>query len=86
MFLLACCGPATAVPLLLFAYAVRRLRLTTIGMLQYVAPSIQFALGITVFGEHLNAVRLFSFVIIWVSLAVFTIDGYRRRSPRAVPA
>jgi chloramphenicol-sensitive protein RarD len=86
LFLLVCCGPATAVPLLLFAYAVRRLRLTTIGMLQYVAPSIQFALSITVFGEHLNAVRLFSFVIIWVSLAVFTIDGYRRRAPRAVPA
>jgi len=86
LFLLACCGPATAVPLLLFAYAVRRLRLTTIGMLQYVAPSIQFALGITVFGEHLNGIRLFSFVLIWLSLAVFTVDGYRRRPARLVPA
>jgi chloramphenicol-sensitive protein RarD len=86
MSLLVACGPATAVPLLLFAYAVRRLRLTTIGMLQYVAPSIQFALGITVFGEHLNGVRLFSFALIWVSLLVFTYDGYKRRPARVVPA
>src|SRR6185312_7638324 len=56
-------GPATAIPLLLFAYGVRRLRLTTIGMIQYMAPSIQFLVAIFMFGEHLNEVRLFSYAL-----------------------
>lgn len=72
-------GPATAVPLLLFAFAVQRLRLTTIGMFQYIAPSIQFVLAITVFGEHLNLTRLISFALIWVSLAIFSWDSFRGR-------
>lgn len=79
LLLLAATGPATALPLLLFAYGVRRLRLTTIGMLQYIAPTIQFALAITVFGEELNGIRLFSFVLIWLSLALFTFDSMRGR-------
>ena len=73
-------GPATAVPLLLFAYSVQRLRLTTIGMFQYIAPSIQFVLAITFFGEHLNPIRLVSFVLVWVSLMIFSADSWRRRS------
>jgi chloramphenicol-sensitive protein RarD len=79
VLLLAAAGPATALPLLAFAYGVKRMRLTTIGMLQYLAPSIQFGLAITVFGEDLNPVRLFSFVLIWVSLVVFTFDGWQNR-------
>jgi chloramphenicol-sensitive protein RarD len=79
LFLLMLTGPATAVPLLLFAFAVQRLRLTTIGMLQYIAPSIQFVLAIIVFGEHLNAVRLGSFALIWLSLMVYTTDSVVRR-------
>lgn len=77
---LAMTGPATAVPLLLFAFAVQRLRLTTIGMLQYIAPSIGFMLAIFVFHEPLNSVRLFSFALIWLSLVVYTSDGVIRRS------
>lgn len=77
--LLALTGPATAVPLLLFAFAVQRLRLTTIGMLQYVAPSIAFLLAIFVFGEHLNPLRLLSFALIWLSLVVYTADSVVRR-------
>lgn len=80
MALLMLTGPATAVPLLLFAYGVRRLRLTTIGMLQYLAPSIQFLLAIFMFGEQLNTVRLVSFALIWLSLAVFSYDSFRQRS------
>lgn len=81
--LLVATGPATAVPLLLFAFAVQRLRMTTIGMLQYLAPSIQFVLAITVFQEHLNGIRLFSFALIWLSLIVFTVDSVlRQRSAR----
>ncbi len=79
MMLLVLTGPATAIPLLLFAYGVRRLRLTTIGMFQYLAPSIQFLLAITLFGEALNPLRLLSFALIWVSLMVFSWDSFRRR-------
>jgi chloramphenicol-sensitive protein RarD len=77
--LLLLSGPATAAPLLFFAYAVQRLRLTTVGMLQYLSPSIQFVLAITFFGEALDGVRLVSFVLVWVSLAIFTADGFRGR-------
>ncbi|GGF15180.1 chloramphenicol resistance permease RarD [Youhaiella tibetensis] len=77
-------GPATAIPLLFFAYAVRQLRMTTIGMFQYISPSLQFLLGVLAFGEHLSPVGLLSFALIWVSLVIFTVDGLRRRP--AVPA
>ena len=82
MSLMVLTGPATAVPLLLFAYAVRRLRLTTMGMFQYIAPSLQFLVAILLFGEHLNGLRLFSFGLIWLSLVVFSYDSYRRRPRR----
>ena len=84
MGMLLLTGPATAVPLLLFAFAVQRLRLTTIGMLQYLAPSIAFVLALAVFGEALNPVRLVSFGLIWLSLLVYTVDSWRRM--RARPA
>jgi chloramphenicol-sensitive protein RarD len=83
MTLLLLTGPITAVPLLLFAYAVRRLRLTTIGMFQYLAPSIQFLVAVFLFGEQLNGLRLLSFVLIWLSLVVFTYDSFRRRNRHA---
>jgi len=83
MLWLVLSGPATAIPLLLFAFAVRRLRLTTIGMFQYLAPSIQFLLAIFLFGDHLDALRLVSFGLIWVSLLVFSYDSFRRRSGAA---
>jgi len=83
LFLLVLTGPATAVPLLLFAFAIQRLKLTTIGMLQYIAPSIAFLLAITVFGEHLNLVRLLSFGLIWLSLVIYTADSVVRRRQAA---
>jgi chloramphenicol-sensitive protein RarD len=85
LLLLLLTGPATAVPLLLFAYAVQRLRLTTMGMLQYIAPSIALVLAVTLFGETLNPTRLLSFGLIWLSLVVFTLDGVRRRRIAAEP-
>lgn len=83
MGMLLLSGPGTALPLLLFAFAVQRLRLTTIGMLQYIAPSIAFVLAITVFGETLNPVRLLSFGLIWLSLLVYTVDSWVRMRNRA---
>ncbi|KKB85024.1 hypothetical protein VW29_09000 [Devosia limi DSM 17137] len=83
MALLVLTGPATAVPLLLFAYGVQRLRLTTIGMFQYISPSLQFLVAIFALGEELNGERLFSFSLIWLSLMVFTYDSFRRRGQLA---
>jgi chloramphenicol-sensitive protein RarD len=77
--LLILTGPATAVPLLMFAFAVQRLRLTTIGMLQYVSPSIQFMLAIFVLHEPINAVQLLSFGMIWLSLIIYSADSMWRR-------
>ncbi|SFZ82924.1 chloramphenicol-sensitive protein RarD [Devosia enhydra] len=76
--LLLLTGPATALPLLCFAYGVQRLRLITIGMLQYLGPTLQFIIAITVFGETLNGLRLLSFGLIWLSLGVYTADSIRR--------
>ena len=85
VLLLALTGPGTAVPLLLFNFAVQRLRLTTIGMLQYMAPSIAFILAIIVFGEELNLLRAISFGLIWVSVGVFTWGSLRRARPVIEP-
>jgi chloramphenicol-sensitive protein RarD len=70
--LLIAAGPATAVPLLFFAGAVRRIPLTYLGLLQYLTPSVQFVLGVFVFGEPMPPGRLAGFVLIWTALAIFT--------------
>ena len=72
-------GPGTAVPLLCFAYGARRLPLTTLGLLQYLSPSIQFALGILVFGEALGTGRLAGFALIWAGLGLYSLDAWRQR-------
>jgi chloramphenicol-sensitive protein RarD len=74
-------GPITAVPLLLFAYGARLVRLSTIGLLQYIAPSVQLVLGVWLFHEPFSRGRAVSFGLIWVGLALYTIDNllsYRR--------
>ncbi len=78
-------GPATTVPLLLFAAAARRLSLTTLGLFQYVSPTIQFFLGIWLFHEPLTAGRLAGFACIWAALALYSFDGWRRRMPPPLP-
>lgn len=83
LMLLMLTGPGTALPLLLFAFAVQRLKLSTVGMLQYIAPSIAFVLAVTVFGEHLNTTRLVSFGLIWLSLLVYSADSWWRMRARA---
>jgi chloramphenicol-sensitive protein RarD len=83
--LLVLTGPVTAVPLLLFAFAVQRLRLTTIGMLQYIGPTIQFLLAIFVLHETINGLQLLSFALIWVSLIIYSADSLWRRG-RTAPA
>jgi chloramphenicol-sensitive protein RarD len=75
--LLALSGPATALPLMAFAFAARRISFVTIGLLQFIAPSLQFMTGIA-FGEPFTPLRAASFVLIWVGLAVFSWDTLRR--------
>ncbi|VAW18784.1 Uncharacterized inner membrane protein RarD [hydrothermal vent metagenome] len=79
-------GPATAGALLMFAFAARRLRLTTIGMFQYIAPSMHFATAVFLFNEPLNSIQLLSFVMIWVSLGIYSFDSLRARARGAAKA
>jgi chloramphenicol-sensitive protein RarD len=91
--LLMSCGVATAVPLLLFAAAARRIPLSTVGLLQYLTPSMQLAIGVFVYDEPMPPARLAGFAIVWVALAVFTVDllrharaSSRRAAAETVPA
>ncbi|MCW5559755.1 MAG: EamA family transporter RarD, partial [Verrucomicrobiae bacterium] len=61
--------------LLLFAYAARRIRLTTLGLLQYLAPTVQLALGVWVYREPFPRSRLLCFAFIWAALALYTADS-----------
>ncbi len=82
--LLSLAGPLTVVPLLLFAIAARRLTLTVIGFMQFIAPTLQFIVGIF-YGEVLTTAHLVCFSCIWVAVAIFSIDAFyqqKRRPPR----
>jgi chloramphenicol-sensitive protein RarD len=84
ILLLVGTGVVTAAPLLCFAGSANRVSLTTLGMLQYIAPTIQLFLGVMVFSEPMGAVRWVGFSLVWVALAIFTADSvaaYRRRPP-----
>jgi chloramphenicol-sensitive protein RarD len=81
--LLVSTGIVTGVPLLWFAHAARHLRLTTLGFLQYLAPSCTFFLGIFVFHESFRRAQMVTFALIWIALAIFTADAVARwRSTR----
>ncbi|NHN55251.1 EamA family transporter RarD [Calidifontibacter sp. DB0510] len=73
--LLLSTGIATAVPLLLFAAAASRVPLVTIGLLQFITPVLQLLCGVLVLGEHMNLARWIGFAIVWVALAILTVDS-----------
>ncbi len=75
--MLMACGPVTAIPLMLFASAARRLRYSTIGILQYIAPTGMFLIAIFMFGETVNALKLLGFGFIWFALVIYTLDALR---------
>jgi chloramphenicol-sensitive protein RarD len=77
MVLLAGTGPITALPLLLFAIAVARIPLSTIGLLQYLTPMLQFLIGWLLLGEAMSTERWVGFALVWVALSVLTWDGLR---------
>lgn len=87
---LALAGVVTAVPLLFFAGAASRLPLSTLGVLQYLTPTLQLLIGVYVQHEPMPVSRLIGFVLVWIALIVLTVDGWRHRGrptrePRAVP-
>ncbi|KTE20145.1 hypothetical protein ATE67_12275 [Sphingopyxis sp. H050] len=80
-------GVVTAVPLLLFATAARRMSYAALGFVQYLAPSIAFVLSLFVFKEPLKPAQLACFLLIWISIAVFSFDMWRKmRAGRMMPA
>jgi chloramphenicol-sensitive protein RarD len=86
--LLAFSGVVTALPLLLFGRAARSIPLSLLGILQYIAPTVQFLLGIYLYQEAFTAARLVGFAIIWIALLIFSIEGYfnyRKRTALAAP-
>ncbi|HZV19629.1 MAG TPA: EamA family transporter RarD [Sphingobium sp.] len=76
-------GAITAIPLMLFARAARSLPLVTLGLMQYIAPSIQFFVGILLYGETLSPERWASFALIWAALVLFVWDSLRGWPRRA---
>ena len=84
--LIAASGIVTAVPLLLFAHAARRMDYSTLGFVQFIAPTIVFFLGLFLFHEPLQPVQLACFVLIWTALAVFCWDLWRRGQQRRLAA
>ena len=79
-------GVVTAVPLLLFGTAARRIPLTLLGLLQYLTPTLQLICGVAVFHEPLPPARLAGFVLVWVALAVLAADAVgERRRPEPIP-
>lgn len=77
--LIAFSGVLTAVPLLLFALAARRMDYSALGFVQYIAPTIVFITGLAIFDEPLRTVQIVSFVLIWLSIVVFTWDVVAKR-------
>jgi chloramphenicol-sensitive protein RarD len=81
--LLAASGPVTAVPLLLFAAAARRIRLSTLGLIQYLGPSMQLVMAIAWFGEPFGVNRAVGYGAIWLALVIYSVDGLRTRRTAA---
>lgn len=81
--LLVCAGIVTAVPLVLFSAAARRLRYATVGFFQYLAPTLQFILAVAVYGEAFTDAHKITFALIWMALAIYSFDIWRTRKKTA---
>jgi chloramphenicol-sensitive protein RarD len=93
-FVLLAVGVVTAIPLLLFAAGARQIPMITLGVLQYIAPTLQFLIGVLVYGEAFTPIYRVSYGLIWVALIVYTVEGFlvarrqarRRRAAKFQPA
>ena len=79
-------GALTALPLIGFAYAVRRVPLSVVGLMQYIAPTLQFLIGVWILGEAFDRDRAVGFAFIWIALAIFAGEGVWRSQRRVVLA
>ena len=79
--LLVAFGILTAIPLILFGAAASRIPLSTIGFIQYLTPTLQFSVGFFILGEPMPTVRWIGFGLVWISLAVLTVDALSRKKP-----
>jgi chloramphenicol-sensitive protein RarD len=79
LVLLATSGLVTALPLVCFGAAATRVPLTTLGLLQYATPTLHFLIGVLVYGEEMPAARWVAFAVIWLALAVFSLDSLHHR-------
>ena len=77
-YLLILSGPVTAIPLMLFASGAKRLRYSTVGILQYIAPSGMFLIAVYLFHEPVGFWKLLSFAFIWLALAIYSFDAFRQ--------
>lgn len=82
VFVIIITGPATAIPLILFSAAARRIPLSWVGMLQYLTPTIQFTLGVTVLGEMMSTTRWIGFFVIWIAVILLCTDMIRHSRRR----
>jgi chloramphenicol-sensitive protein RarD len=79
-------GVVTSVPLFLFSYGARRVPYSTIGVIQFIAPSLQLLCGLVVFGEPFESARATGFVLIWLGLLIYVGNAlWRARSPKPAP-
>ncbi|MFZ6747821.1 EamA family transporter RarD [Undibacterium sp. Ren11W] len=76
-WLLFAAGPITAIPLLLFAAAARRIPMATLGVLQYISPTLQLILGVYLYNESFGSARLLGFLAIWLALVLYSFEGIR---------
>ena len=79
IFWLIMAGPITAIPLILFSFAARNLRLSTVGMMQYIGPTLQFLCAILVFDEVFDVIRATAFGFIWTALLIYTAQNFTKR-------
>lgn len=86
VLLLMSAGVVTAIPLLCFGGAATRIPMTTLGLLQYLTPTIQFAIGVTIGGEEMTEVRWIGFGLVWVALAIFTVESVVNHRRTLVPS
>jgi chloramphenicol-sensitive protein RarD len=84
--LLVLAGPITLLPLLFYTQSARRLRLSTLGILQYLAPTMQFAIAVLVFHEAVTISHLIAFGAIWLGIGIYTADSLRRERSSSKPA
>ncbi len=82
--LLLAAGPITVAPLLLFLQATQRLRLSTVGLIQYLTPTLQFLLAVAVYHEPFTRIHFMVFGCIWLALAIYSIDAYSSHRPSSL--